>query len=231
MKLNEKTISTLIKLYAVDQSIKIPANSNILRVKSINNTMMVKAEIPDVFPRDIYIYDTREFINVMGLIDNPVLDLSDDRFIKIDSPDGSQKLMYLESSPATIKSWVDKDPEISSIDFSVNVTEQQFQRILNSANTMKLAFVGFKSDGSNVTLSSFNKSQGSEIETNNFSIDLGSNDSVFCMQYKLDVHNLSVLLKEGDLKFDIDFSKPVSEIKTASGKTFWISLDSKSTSQ
>jgi hypothetical protein len=228
IKLTSETVSVLKKLHEVDQSLKIPADTKVLRTKSANNTMMAKSEIDIEFPRDVHIYDIREFNSVLSIVDKPELDFSNDKYIVIKSEDGKQKLRYLEAEASLIKSYIDKDLSLSNVDIELKVSENELDSVLTAASTLRLEYIGFIGDGETVTFSAFNKNNGDGNETNNFAIEIAESDAKFRMAYKLDIHNVRVLKDEGDLTVRIDAKRKISEIETASGKTFWIAFDSKS---
>lgn len=235
ISLSTDTINTFKKLYEVDQSLKIDCETKgedggtILRSKSENNTMMARMTVPDEFPRNVHIYDLREFISVINIVNEPVFDFDDERFVLIESSDGDQQLRYIETNPRFVTSYIDRDLELKSRDVEVTVTEKQLKSVLTAAQTMRLAFVGFIGDGETVKLTAFNKNEGGdESETNKFSITVGESDKSFRMFYKLEVHNLNVLQSEGDLSFVLDGKKKISEVSAETGKTFWIAFDANS---
>jgi hypothetical protein len=234
MNLSAETLSAFKKLYEVDQSLKIDCEAvaegggTILRSKSENNTMMARMTVPDEFPRNVHIYDLREFISVINIVNDPKLDFDDSRFVLIESEQGDQQLRYLETNAKMITSFIDKDLELKSSDVELVVTEKQLKSVLTAAQTMRLAYVGFIGDGENVRFTAFNKNDGDESETNKFSVNVGKTDLTFRMFYKLEVHNLNVLQSEGDLAFTLDGKKKISNVVTESGKTFWIAFDSNS---
>ena len=228
MKLSKETLDTLKKVYEVNQSVKFVEDEKIVKVKSTDNTLLMHAPIEEAFPRDFHVYDLREFMSVVSIINEPVLDFSDDKFLKIESEDKSQKLRYLESDPQFVQSYTDKEPKTPDADFEVEVTSEQFSSVMKAAQTMKLDFVGFVCDGETITLSAFNKNNGDDNTTNNFSIDLAEGDTEFQMFYKIDSQNIGVLLGEGNLTFEVS-SKKISKVQTESGKTFWIAMNANST--
>lgn len=227
MKMSKQTMETLKKVYEVNQSVKFIEDDKVIKVKSTDNTLLMHAPIEEAFPRDFHVYDLREFLSVLSIIQEPILDFSDPKFLKIESEDKKQKLRYLESDEQFVKSYTDKEPNIPESDFIVNVSEEQFASVMKAAQTMKLDFVGFVSDGSTISLSAFNKNNGDESTTNNFSIDLIESEDVFKMFYKIDSQNISVLLGEGDLLFEVSYKK-ISKIHTKTGKTFWIAMNANS---
>lgn len=227
LTLSKETIDTLKKLYEVNQGVKFVEGENTLKVKSTDNGLLVHANIEEEFPRDFYVYDLREFLSVVSIIEKPILDFSNEKYVQIKSDDGKQKLRYIEADPQFVTSYVDKVPKLPSKDIEVTVTKEQFQSVMKAAHTMKLEFVGFTCDGTTVTLSAFNKNNGDEKTTNNFSIELMDGDTEFQMFYKLDQQNVSVLLGEGNLDFTIS-SKKISNVKAESGKEFWIAMNANS---
>jgi len=239
--LSDSTRAAIKKLFDINQSLKIAHDQTttreddggnevtmtVIRSKSGNRTMMARIEVPEVFPRDVHIYDLREFNSAINIVSDPEFDFSDDKCVVIRSKDNKQQLRYVETSPDLIDSYIDKDlPECADVEFVV--TEQQFKSVLTAARTMKLNQVGFISDGETLNISAFDKNNGDNRDINNFSVELTDHDREFRMFYKLDTHNISVLESEGDLLFKIDGKRKVSQIETQSGKTYWIAFDSKS---
>src|SRR5699024_11148286 len=138
--------------------------STVLRTKSYNNTTMAKVKIEEQFPRDINIYDLREFISVLGIVEDPVLNLENDNYIIIHSKDNRQKLRYLEANPDLIASYINKDPMMQSEDEVIEVSEQKFKSVLTAAQALRFEYVGFVAKEGKVFLTSFNRNEGSGQE-------------------------------------------------------------------
>lgn len=242
MTISTETLNIFKALFNIDQSLKVAHDQvetktdddgnekqvTVLRTKSLNKTMMARVEIDEIFPRDFHLYDLREFISVVGIVNEPQFDFSNDKYVVIKSKDGKQKLRYLEANPDLITSFISKDLTLSSEDAEIVVTEQQFKSVMTASQTMKLEYIGFIGDGETISLSAFNKNNGDNKDTNNFNIELVESDLNMRMFYKTDVHNIAVLQGEGDLLFTIDVKRKVSKVETQTGKTFLIAFDSKS---
>lgn len=225
--LSNETLNIFKKAYEINQSLKIIKDSGLIQTKSENNCVAMMTEIEETLPRDVCIYDMREFISVINIIEEPILDFSNAKFITIKSKDGLQKLRYQEANPSLISSYFEKPPKVPEIDIEVLVTEQQFKTILRAATTMKLEYIGFQSDGEKMFFTAFNKNDGDENTTNNFNIEVGESDKVFNMFYSLEKQNLRVLEGEGDCLFQIS-QKKISKVETSSEKQFWLTMDVKS---
>jgi hypothetical protein len=182
------------------------------------------APIDEQFPRDFYVYNLREFLSVLSIISDPILDFTNDKYVVVMSKDGKQKLRYVESDPEFVTSYTIKEPNVPSVDYQVDITAEQFASVMKAAHTMRLEFVGFSCDGETCSLSAFNKNNGDGKETNNFAVEAGNHDTPFNMFYKLDTQNISVLLGEGDLSFEIS-EKKISKITAESGKVFWAAFN------
>lgn len=225
IKLSKETVDTLSRVFEVNQSVRLIKDADILKVKSIDGTALVHAPLADKFPRTFNIYDVSEFLSVLKIIDNPILDFSNDSFVEIRSEDGKQKIRYIESDEEYVTSYTDKMPNMGDPDIQIQVSEQQFTSVMKAAKTMKLDFVGFVANGEKVSLSAFKKNNETDNDqTNLFSIELMETDETFEMFYKLESQNISVLEGEGDLVFYITKGK-ISKIETASGKTFWLAMN------
>lgn len=223
VKLSKKDLDTLKGLYAIDQTLKIVQDNTELRTVNSSKTIACQTHLESAFPRTFCIYDLREFISVVGIIENPVLDFSNDKFVLIKSEDGRQKLRYVDGAENLINSYFEKDFKLPSEDLVVSVTGQQLRNVMNAAMALRLDYVGFKSEDGKVYLCSFDRNNGSGDETNGFSVEVGETTGNFQMFYKSD--NLSVL--DGDCTFTIS-SRRISKVENGE-KVFWMALDANST--
>lgn len=221
--LSKNTIETLKSLYPINQTLKIVEGKKELRTVNETKTVACQVDIEEELPRTLCIYDLREFISVLGIIENPVLDFSDDKFVLIKSADGTQQLKYIDGSENLINSYFERPFKLPSEDVSVKVTARQLSAVMDAARTLKLEFVGFKSKDGKVVLSAFDRNNGSGNDTNGFSIEVGETTDTFDLFYKTDA--LSVL--EGDCEFTIS-SRRISQVVNGI-KTFFIALDANST--
>lgn len=223
VRLSKETIDKLKSLYAINQTLKIVENSNEIRTVNEFKTCACITQIAETLPRTFCIYDLREFISVLNIIENPVLDFTNDKFVVVKSEDGRQKLRYMDGAESLINSYFDRDFKLQSEDISVSVTAAQLKAVMSAALTLKLEYVGFKADGESIYLSAFDRNNGSGDDTNGFSIEVGESTDTFDMFYKTEAFTIL----DGDAQFEISASR-VSKILNAD-KTFWMTLDADST--
>lgn len=223
VRLSKETLDTLKSLYAINQTLKIVQGVKTLRTINENYTAAVYAEIDEEFPRNFYIYDLREFIAVHSIIENPVLDFTNPKYVVVRSEDGTQRLRYMDGAENLINSYFERDFKLPSEDITVNVTEKQLAAVMGAATALKLAYVGFRADGKKIMLTAFDRNNGDGAETNGFSIEVGETTATFEMFYRTE--SLTVL--NGDCTFAISKNK-ISRVENAR-KVFWLTLDANST--
>lgn len=219
VKISKVDIDVLKSVYQINQTLKVVGGSNEIRSKNRSNTQAVIANLESVFPRTFCIYDIREFIAVLSIVENPILDFKNDKYIIIKSEDGKQKLKYAEAAENLINSHFIRQPSLPSVDFEITVSEKQLKAVMEAAYTLKLAFVGFVTENDKVLFTAFNTNNGSGDVTNGFSIEIGESTNTFELFYKTEL--LKIL--DGVSTFSI-CSRGMSRVMNGA-KEFWISLE------
>lgn len=235
VQFSSETIETLKKLYNVNATLKLvdesgEDNQKYLRSVSSDKSLLVIAPIKETIPREFNIYDLKEFLAVQSIIEEPIIDFSNEAFLEIKSEDGYQKLRYMESQPKMVNSYTEKTPNLDNlIDVSFVVPAEDFKRVYKAASTMSLDNIGFICDGEKINLCAFSMANEDTVETNYFAIEVGEFDTPFKMFFKMEhSKQIGVFLDEGDLRFNIS-SKRICRVESGSGKTFYSSFNSKST--
>lgn len=223
IKLSPETVSKLEKIYEINQSIKIVQDSGVLRSVSESKTVAMETPIAEKMPRTVCIYDLREFLSILKIIKDPVINLDNPKYMVIQSADGSQQIRYMDAAANIVNSsYMDKMPVIPVFDVEVMVAEDLMKAVMGAATNLGLEFVGFTSDGTNMYLKAFDLNNGDNNETNVFSVNMGPNTHVFNMFYK----TASWKVLEGACMFMISKSK-VSCVESGD-LTFLMTLDAKS---
>lgn len=172
VKLSAATITMLKSLYDINQSLKMKGGTNVLKTIKDNKVMMAVASIEETIPRDINIYDLREFTNAIALFEDPVLDLSNNGRVVVKSESTKQKLTFIEADPSLITSYIEKSLPAMDYDVVLEVDKDILAKVQNAATTLRLEYIGFQSDGETVFLTTFNQNNGSKNETSNFTVEL-----------------------------------------------------------
>lgn len=227
VKFSAETLAVFKRLYKINQNLKIVKDTTVLRSMNETKTQMASIEIAEKLPRDFCIYDLGEFTTVLGVIENPVLDFSNDKYVTIKSENGSQKLKYMDGEANLISSFSDRVINLPAAsdeypDLKFKVTGAQLKSVMSAATALKLEYVGFKGDGESVVLTAFSRNNGSGDDTNCYAIELCETDKTFDMFYKTE--SLGIL--DGESEFTIS-KKRISEIVNGKAK-FLIALDGNS---
>jgi hypothetical protein len=224
IKLSPETIQTFKKLFSINQSLRIIEGQT--TIKSINETQTLAAYAPikESFPRDFCVYDLGEFISAINIVNDPKLDFTNEEYVVITSDDDSQKLKYVETDPDLITSYFEQELSLESDDIIVDVDEKTLKAVMKSASTLRLPFIGFKSDGETVYITTFNRRVDSDDqETNAFTVALGECDEVFDIFYPSEL--LTVL--DGETTFAFCKEQQISRVECGEN-IFWIAMDENS---
>lgn len=220
IKLSNETVSYLVKMFSINQSVKIVANTKELRSIAQNRSTAVQTLIEEDFPRTFCVYDVSEFVSILKIIKDPILDFSSDKYVVIQSEDGSQKLRYMDADERLVGNcYYEKDLKLPSVDIDVQPTADQHKAVLDAARKLKLDYIGFKADGESLFYTAFAKNNGDNNETNTFSIKIADIDQKFNMFYKTE----ALFVLEGSPHFQISFQK-ISKVE-CDNYTFFIALD------
>ena len=82
MKLSDKTLVILKNFAGINNSILVKRGDS-LRTISLAKNILAEANIKEEFPRDFAIYDLNQFLNGLGLHQDPELDFREDSFLSI----------------------------------------------------------------------------------------------------------------------------------------------------
>ena len=91
MKLSESTITILKNFSSINQSILVKEGSK-LRTISVMKNILAEATIKEEFTKDFAIYDLNQFLNGLGLHQDPDLDFENDSHVII--REGKRRVKY-----------------------------------------------------------------------------------------------------------------------------------------
>ena len=82
MKLSDRTINLLKNFATINQSILFK-QGNQLRTISVMKNILAEANIDEDFPQDFGVYDLSQFLNSLGLFQEPELNFTGESFVNI----------------------------------------------------------------------------------------------------------------------------------------------------
>ena len=184
MKLSAETVALLKNFSSVNQSILIRAGKQ-LRTMSIMKNILVEADIPESFSRDVAIYDLNQFLNCLSLVEDADVELEENA-IRI--ANGSESILYRYSDPSVITAPPEKELKLPSEDVSVVITEEQIAGVKKAAAVLQIPDVSVVGDGEAVRLVVRDKKNSG---SNAYEVALGETEAVFSFNFK--VENLKVV--------------------------------------
>ena len=220
MKVSERTIN-LLKNYAnINQSIEF-REGNVLKTVSPLNTILASVEVEEVFSRTFPIYELSRFLGTLDLFNNPELDFTDNG-VSITDDKHEATYRYCGSS-SMFQTPPDKDITFPDAEINFDLSQEQFKKTINAANTLGLPEVVVEGDGTEIRLL---VSDTGNVSSDNFSTKVGSTDKTFHMIFKTE--NFSTIA-EGAYNVSLS-SKRISHFKREGDSLqYWIALEQNST--
>jgi hypothetical protein len=185
MKLSDKTLSILKNFSSINQSILFKSG-NKLRTISVMKNILAESVIDEELPKDFGIYDLNQFLNGLGLHQNPELDFSNDGYVVI--REGTMRSKYFFSDPTVIVTPPDKDLILPSEDVCFELSTEQLDKLLKAASVYQLPDLSAVGEAGVVKLVVRDKKNDT---SNDFSIVVGETNSTFVFNFK--VENIKIL--------------------------------------
>ena len=220
MKVSERTTNLLKNYASINQSIEF-REGNILKTVSPLNTILASVEIEEEFPQTFPIYELNRFLGTLSLFNNPELDFTDNG---VNITDDNHKAIYRYcGSSSMFQTPPDKDITFPDAEVSFKLSQDQFKKTINAANTLGLPEIVVEGNGSEIL---FVVSDTGNPSSDRFSTKVGTTDKTFCMIFKTE--NLNKIM-EGT--YDVSLSsKRISHFKREGDSLqYWIALEQNST--
>ena len=220
MKVSERTTNLLKNYASINQSIEF-REGNVLKTVSPLNTILASVEVEEVFSRTFPIYELSRFLGTLNLFNNPELDFTDNG-VSITDDKHEATYRYCGSS-SMFQTPPDKDITFPDAEINFDLSQEQFKKTINAANTLGLPEIVVEGDGTEIRLL---VSDTGNVSSDNFSTKVGSTDKTFHMIFKTE--NFSTIA-EGTYNISLS-SKRISHFKRGGDSLqYWIALEQNST--
>jgi len=217
MKLSKDTI-TILKNYASINSNMLITPGNILKTRTLANTLMSSATVPDTFPQEFGIYDLTEFLSVMALFQSPELEFNE-KFVKISEGKNSIKYYSADSSVLEVPK---KDINFPETDIELLLTAEHLSLITKTASVLRSSDVSFIGVDGELKLFIGDKKNDT---ANSFEVAIGNTDLEFQVNFKVDI----LKFIPGEYQVSIS-SKRVSRFaSTSSDLKYFVGIEQDST--
>ena len=185
MKLSDKTLSVLKNFSTINQSILFK-QGNKLRTMSVMKNILAEVNIDEELPQDFGIYDLNQFLNGLGLHNNPELDFTNSSYVVI--KEGRSRSKYFFADPNVIVTPPEKPITLPSEDASFELSTDQLDKLLKAAAIYQLPDFCVVGDGEKVKLVVRDKKNAT---SNSYSIEVGATDKTFTFNFK--VENIKII--------------------------------------
>ena len=148
MKLSNRTVEILKNYSDINMSLYIePGNK--LRTVSPSKTILASATVEEEFDNGFGIYDLKEFLGALSLIENPEVNLGD-RSLTISS--ASSSLQYQYAAKELIVTPPAKDLPVPDSNVSFVLLREALKKVMNAARTLSLPNVVVKAGDGKISL-------------------------------------------------------------------------------
>ena len=219
MKLSDKTLVILKNFAGINNSILVKRGDN-LRTISLAKNILAEANINEEFPRDFAIYDLNQFLNGLGLHQDPELDFREDSFLSI--REGKRRVKYFFADPQVITSPPEKTLTLPTEDVCFQLDSVTLEKLLKAAAVYQLPDLSAIGEAGVVKLVVRDKKNDT---SNDFAITVGETDKQFSFNFK--VENIKIL--PGNYEVVVS-SKLLSRFRSKNQDlTYFIALEPDST--
>ena len=185
MKLSDKTLTLLKNFSSINQSILFKQGSS-LKTISVMKNILAEATIEEDLPTDFGIYDLNQFLNGLGLHQNPDLDFENNGHVLI--REGKSRTKYFFADPNVIVTPPDKEITLPSEDVSFELSTSQLDKLLKAAAIYQLPDLAVVGGDGVVKIVVRDKKNDT---SNDFSVVVGETESVFSFNFK--VENIKIV--------------------------------------
>jgi len=185
MKLSDNTLTILKNFAGINNSILVKSG-NQLRTISVAKNILAEASIDEEFPRQFAIYDLNQFLNGLGLHQDPDLDFSPDSYITIQ--EGKRRVKYFYADPNVIISPPEKEITLPSEDVHFQLESTSLEKLLKAAAVYQLPDLSAVGENGVVKLVVRDKKNDT---SNEYAITVGETDKQFVFNFK--VENIKII--------------------------------------
>ena len=221
MELSDRALQVLRNFSGINGNIFIE-EGNVVRTVSESRTVLAKSTLDVEFPQSLGIYDLREFLSVLGLVEKPILGFNE-KYVDIVGSTGRSKIKYFYSDPSTLTT-VSKDLALPSVDAWFTLDSSTFGKIKSAASALGHQEVNVTIDSGVVMLTT---KDNDDDTSNAFSIAVDGESESDNLKAVFNINNLK-MVEDGEYRVSLS-SKYISHfVNTESNSEYWVALQKSS---
>lgn len=222
MELSDRTLAVLKNYANINPNIVFEEGNNV-RTVSVARNVFSRTTVSEQFPAGFGIYDLNEFLNVLGLVDKPVLSFEKD-YVVVGDATGRSKVKYFYSDPDMLTS-PSKDINLPEFEVKFVLDNGTLGRIKRAAQALGHNEISIRPNNGSIQISVLDTK---DATSNAFTIDVdGSYEDGVDFNFILNVNNLKIVNED----FEVNISKKlISQFKSVqSDIEYFIALEKSST--
>lgn len=222
MELQEQTLSVLKNFSDINPNILIK-QGNVIKTISEAKNVLATATVDNEFTQQFGIYDLKEFISVLSLVDQPNLNFSDES-VTVSDQSGRSKVRYFFSPEETLTS-PQKDINMPEGEVQFTLDAPTLNKLRSAASALGHNEVSVTPGDGVLVLSVVDNENAT---SNTYSIDVPyTSKPEQPFSFVINISNLKII--PGDYEVSIS-SKLISQFKhTSVNVSYWIALEKTST--
>ena len=223
MKLSNDTVNVLRNFSTINQHLVIKEGNTIQTMSAMKN-IVAKAEVEEVFPQEVAIYDLNEFLAALSLFSNPNLDFKESYVVITEEGSGSS-LKYFYSDPSVVTT-PSKVITMPSEDVKFKLATEDLANLKKAAGVIGAPDLAFSKNelGTRLTVKDKKNDTANDYSLN-VNVDVCEETSKFNFFFK--VENMKLL--SGDYNVIVS-SKNISYFKNNNMNIeYWVALEPEST--
>lgn len=222
MELQEQTLNVLKNFSDINPNILIRQGNTIKTISEAKN-VLATAIVDNEFTQQFGIYDLKEFISVLSLVDKPNLSFADES-VTISDQSGRSKIRYFFSPEETLTS-PQKDINMPECEVQFKLDAATFNKLRSAASALGHSEVSVTPGDGVLVLSVVDNENAT---SNTYSIDVPyTSKPEQPFSFVINIANLKII--PGDYEVSIS-SKLISQFKNTSVNVrYWVALEKTST--
>jgi hypothetical protein len=193
MKIESETLDILKNFSQINPSILV-SKGNVVKTVSLTGSVQAKATLKQEFESQMAIYDLPNFISALSMFENPMLDLTDERFVTLSNSEQSAMITYYFADSDMILKPKGTPPDTTKTSIKFRITKEMLADIIKAASILSLPEVGIVAADGKVSINAINPKITS---SNLFTKIIGATALTFSIFFKIE--NLKLISDDYDV--------------------------------
>lgn len=222
MKLNKETLDVLKNFTQFNSGMKF-LEGKTQRTVSMNDGVLVEAELTDAFPKQFCVYDVNQFLGTYeSCSDGTELNFDDDAHVRFVEPDAV--VNYRLSAEKHIKAPPEgkKLPIPKSFDAEFDISESQLNRLLKFSKMYDLPDLRVKGENNKIQIEAFNEKDDSK---STYVVDINTETSTYKEDFVAMLKTENLQLLSGSYRAYVNLGNFVYLKNTSKPIRYWVAIE------